>query len=166
MSVAYRCLRCPPPQPSEVPPWTPTGKAVTPSAPGQSAWQPSSERTLRLFSGRDSFFYSETVKINNKKKTVTGKCAGNRSRPLSPTSSVSVVMVLPGGSSVVGVLGVLGVGPLLLVMANAALWWRYKVMMPLVLLTTWCMHSFSDMPARNGRENSKVSKRVLCNRET
>ncbi|TNN37594.1 hypothetical protein EYF80_052235 [Liparis tanakae] len=43
--------------------------------------------------------------------------------------------VLPGGSSVVGFLGAFGAGPLLLVMANAALWWRYRVMMPRVLLT-------------------------------
>lgn len=38
------------------------------------------------------------------------------------TSSLSVLMVLPGGSSVAGVFGALGAGPLLLVMANAALW--------------------------------------------
>lgn len=70
------------------------------------------------------------------------------------TSSLSALMVLPGGSSVVGVLGALGAGPLLLVIANAALWWRYRVMIPRVLLTMWCMPSFSN-PLPNDMRNKE-----------
>lgn len=78
------------------------------------------------------------------------------------TSSLSVLMVLPGGSSVVGVFGALGVGPLLLVMANAALWWRYRVMIPRVLLTIWCMPSFSKPPPNGMRNKEREMGSIEC----
>lgn len=51
------------------------------------------------------------------------------------SSSVGMLPLLPVGRSAIGAFGALGAGPLRLVMAKAAFWCLYSVIIPLCLVT-------------------------------